>query len=126
MFLTISLPCWSQADEIKSGSVGSRASGDFIKQLRDLLGGAQEARAIVVALKPDFWKIKTIVQAADMVMWPLQLTGERSIFGLLNDRVTSAHSILNSNPLARGACLVYNLCEWRHSFTLRMLSLPLR
>ena len=27
-------------------------------------------------LKPDFWAIVTVLQAADMVMWPLQKAGE--------------------------------------------------
>ena len=52
-------------------------SGDGpIEQLRCILGEPHEAKAMLEPLKPDFWAIVTVLQAADMVMWPLQKAGE--------------------------------------------------
>jgi hypothetical protein len=53
----------------------SRPKGGLIAELRQALGGPQEAARLMEALKPDYWRIKSVVQAADAVMWPSQVAG---------------------------------------------------
>ena len=47
------------------------------KELRSLLGSPTDVKSLLVdSLSKDFWVIRTVIQAGDMIMWPLKVSGE--------------------------------------------------
>ena len=46
-------------------------------ELKALLGSPKDVKTLLVdSLSKDFWVIRTVIQAGDMIMWPLKVAGE--------------------------------------------------
>ncbi len=67
-----------------AGSRTPRGGGGPVEDLRRALGGPEEASRLIAAIKKqpnqqpiDYWKLMTVAQAADAVMWPSQVAGKK-------------------------------------------------
>ena len=72
------LPPMASNGRITGGKAAAASGGkDVVSGLRALLGQPREAKALVDALGQDLWVMRTVIQAADMIMWPSQVKGGR-------------------------------------------------